>query len=145
MYRFRQATKNDSGAIRALISRVGINPLSLAWQRFLLVIDEKDTLIGCGQIKPHGDGTRELASIAVTPDYQSKGIGKQIISRLMEKESPPVYLTCRSNLGSYYQQFGFQKVYPSDLPPYFRRIWRVANFINRVYPKMGQMWVMVKK
>ncbi|MBE0697794.1 MAG: GNAT family N-acetyltransferase [Anaerolineaceae bacterium] len=145
MLHFRQATKKDARAIRGLIFRVGINPISLDWQRFLLVMNEKDQIIGCGQIKPHSDGTRELASIAVIPEFQGRGIGTEIITRLMENEPLPVYLTCRSILGSYYQQFGFQRVSPSELPPYFRRISHVAYWINRFIPRTGQMWVMVKR
>jgi hypothetical protein len=36
---------------------VRINPMDLDWRHFWLVVDQDDSLIGCGQIKPHSDGT----------------------------------------------------------------------------------------
>ena len=51
----------------------------------------RDRVIGCGQIKPHGDGTRELASIAVVPEHQRQGIGTEIIARLIEGQPLPLY------------------------------------------------------
>jgi amino-acid N-acetyltransferase len=145
MIAFRPATQNDARTIRTLIYRVGINPMSLDWRRFLLLVDENDRLIGCGQIKPHADGTRELASIAVVPEYQGKGFGTQIITRLLTNTPLPLYLTCRSTTGPYYYRFGFQRLTPSELPPYFHRIWRAASMVSRVFPRMGKMWIMVKK
>jgi N-acetylglutamate synthase-like GNAT family acetyltransferase len=144
MYTFRHATPADSRAIRKLIYHVGINPMSLNWRRFLVVIDENKCLIGCGQIKPHGDGTRELASIAVVPERQGQGIGTQIITRLLQEEPLPLYLTCRSTTGPYYYRFGFQKLSPADLPPYFQRILSLANIVSSLFPNAGRMWVMAK-
>jgi N-acetylglutamate synthase-like GNAT family acetyltransferase len=140
----RRAKAGDSQAIRALIRRVRINPIGLVWQRFVVAIDEQDRVIGCGQIKPHGDGTRELASIAVVPERQSQGIGTLIIQHLLKNEPLPLFLTCRSTVGPYYQKFGFKQVRPELLPPYFRRIWRVANLLSHLFPGTSKMWVMVK-
>ena len=145
MHQLRQAKESDTRAIRALIRQVKINPMGLNWQRFTLAVDEQEQVIGCGQIKPHSDGTRELASIAVVPERQGKGIGMEIITRLMENEPLPLYLTCRSVMGPYYQRFGFRQVGSEALPHYFRRIWRFARCLRHLYPKLGEMWVMVKE
>lgn len=145
MVTFRPARAKDARAIRRLIYRVSINPIGLAWQRFLLAVDESENIIGCGQMKPHADGSRELASIAVVPEQQGRGIGREIILRLLENEPLPVYLTCRSSLGTYYTRFGFERVSPENMPPYFSRIARLASFITSVFPAAGELWVMVKK
>ena len=42
----------------------GLNPFSLGWPRFL-VAEDGGRVVGVAQIKPHGDGSRELASLAV--------------------------------------------------------------------------------
>ena len=75
MHTIRRATRQDANAIHALIRQVRINPMALDWRRFLVVVDEQHRVIGCGQVKPHADGTRELASLAVVPEWQRQGIG----------------------------------------------------------------------
>ena len=36
-------------------------------------------MVGVAHIKAHGDGSRELASLAVVPDRQGEGIGGALI------------------------------------------------------------------
>ena len=82
--------------------------MALDWRRFLVAVDEQDRVIGCGQVKPHADGTRELASLAVIPELQRQGIGKSIAEQLLAENPLPLYLTCRASLQTYYEKFGFQ-------------------------------------
>lgn len=140
----RRATAEDAREIRRLIWRVGINPLSLNWQRFLVAVDEAGRVIGTGQIKPHGDGTRELASIAVQPEWQGKGIGRAIIERLLAENALPLYLTCRAEMEPYYLRFGFHALQATDMPPYFRRIYRLASLLHWIRPGGSSVRVMVK-
>lgn len=122
---------------------MGINPLSLDWQRFVVAVDEQDQLLGCGQIKAHGDGSRELASIAVQPAAQGQGIGSAIITFLLKNAPVPLYLTCRSTLESYYQKFGFHAIAdPQQLPPYFRQIKRLAQLWIRISGSKSRMSIM---
>jgi N-acetylglutamate synthase-like GNAT family acetyltransferase len=143
--RIRPAGPADRWAIRRLIWRVGINPIGLDWRRFLVAIDEQGRLLGCGQIKPHRDGSRELASIAVQPGVQQQGIGSAIIMRLLDGQPLPLYLTCRHTLESYYQRFGFRAVDPETAPPYFRRIWRLVAVFQRLMRSQYHLLVMVKE
>jgi N-acetylglutamate synthase-like GNAT family acetyltransferase len=64
-YTLRSARDSESGQIKDLIRLVGINPMDLNWKRFVVAVNDKDEMIGCGQIKPHGTEILELASIAV--------------------------------------------------------------------------------
>jgi N-acetylglutamate synthase-like GNAT family acetyltransferase len=142
MVTLRAATQEDSGAIRSLIYTVRINPFGLSWRRFLLAVDNQDQLIGCGQIKPHGDGSRELASIAVRPSYQGQGIGKLLIEQLIKSAPLPIYLTCRSELQPFYTQFGFAPLARDQMPPYFQRLWGTTQFFSRFFPAFGSLRVM---
>ena len=133
MYTIRPATRDDQAAIRALIRVVGINPLGIKWQRFLVAVDEADALIGCGQIKPHRDGSRELASIAVEEAWRSRGIGRTMIGELQEKHGPPLWLTCRSELTPFYEPSGFTEITdPDRMPPYFRRVKRFVRLLQKL-------------
>jgi N-acetylglutamate synthase-like GNAT family acetyltransferase len=138
----RKATEKDSATIRNLIWRVGINPFGLHWKRFLVAETAQGKFVGCGQIKPHGDGSLELASIAVQPELQEQGIGRMIIERLLAENGLPLYLTCREEMGSYYEKFGFQIIQPHEMPPYFRRIWNLFALMRRIMPKIGRLLVM---
>ena len=140
----RPATAGDSAAIHKLIYRVGINPMALDWQRFMIAEDEKGAMLGCGQIKPHSDGTYELASIAVWPRFQGRGVGRGIILHLLVDAPSPVYLTCRSQLRPYYEKFGFQSLAFAQMPPYFKRLWRIASTVTKLFPRAGSMQIMRK-
>jgi len=115
--------------------------MSLDWHRFVIA-EEGDEIIGIGQIKPHGDGSRELASIAVIPERRGQGIARQIIEHLLERETGVVYLTCRSQLESFYARFGFRRIDRGEMPPYFRRIIRLANLFS---PMLRGVHIIVMK
>jgi N-acetylglutamate synthase-like GNAT family acetyltransferase len=134
LFNLRPAVSNDAQAIRALIRQVGNNPIGLNWRRFIVAVDAQDQVIGCGQIKPHGDGSHELASIAVRPEWQNQGIGQAIIEQLLSEGPRPLYLTCRASLEGYYQKYGFVVTTPDEMPPYFRRIYQAFSFVRRLLP-----------
>jgi len=75
-YHLRPAQVKDAASIRRLIWQVHINPTGLDWHHFWVAVDAQDSLLGCGQLKPHGDGSLELASIAVQPQQRGKGIAR---------------------------------------------------------------------
>jgi N-acetylglutamate synthase-like GNAT family acetyltransferase len=109
----RPASQSDASTIRQIISMVRINPTALDWKRFILAVDPSGMVIGCGQIKPHSDGSSELASIAVLPGWRGRGIARKIIEYLLDHHQGRLYLTCRSSLGAMYQKFGFQVIPPA--------------------------------
>ena len=124
--KIRPATAADQNVIRTIILRACLNPGGLDWRRFLIV-EDKGQVIGIGQIKPHRDGSRELASLAVVPAAQGRGVGSLLVTTLLAGESGPVYLMCRAELAHYYARFGFAALTPVAMPPYFRRIARLMN------------------
>ena len=144
MFMLRAATQADFPAIRALI-RVGqINPTGLDWHRFIVTISPGGEVIGCGQIKPHQDGSMEMASIVVLPEWRGQGVARAIIENLLAEFSTTsrskgqmatqaektLYLTCRTSLGSFYERFGFRVVEESEMPTYFRRLRRLAGVVE---------------
>ncbi len=127
----RAATPKDFPAIRNLILNVHINPTGLKWRQFLVAVTNDDELIGCGQIKPHFDGSRELASIAVQEQARGHGVASAIIQDLMARETVrPLFLMCRARLESLYEKFGFVPIGPKEMPRYFRRISNLARILN---------------
>ncbi len=141
-YSLRQANAADAGTIRQIISQVHINPTGLNWLRFILAVDRKDNLIGCGQLKPHADGSLELASIAVLPEWRGMGVARSIIEHLLEQHPGRLYLTCRAQLGPLYQKFGFQVINTAEMPPYFKRLSRLVNLLSRLRHQPDRLLVM---
>ena len=140
----RPAESSDQQAIQKLIRQARINPTGLAWERFLVAVDKNGKVIGCGQIKPHSDGSRELASIAVIPEYRHQGIASTLIEELLAKSTGELYLMCRSSLGPFYERFGFRSVEGNDLPPYFKRMKRLARLIKSL-DKNGETLLVMKR
>jgi len=138
----RPANAGDAAAIRRLIHTVGINPLGLDWRRFRVVEAPSGEMLGCGQVKPHADGSRELASIAVWPQYRGMGVARAVIEQLLSENQPPLYLTCRSSLRPLYEKFGFQVLPVEAMPPYFRRVTRLFRLLRRVWPGPEDLLVM---
>lgn len=141
----RPALMGDSRSIRDLIHQVGINPMGLDWPRFIVAVTPEGKIIGCGQIKPHGNEVRELASIAVDDGYRGNGIARLIITSLLSRTPPPIYLMCRSALGPFYTKFGFSPVELVNMPSYFRRMARLANVFSNLTGDMNKLLVMMRE
>ena len=124
-FNLRPATQDDASSIKALIHAVKINPIGLNWQRFIVATTPDAGLIGCGQVKLHGDGSRELASIAVVEQWRGRGAARAMIEYLLAAHPAPLYLTCIDSLGPFYARFGFQETPFGEMPPYFQRIYRL--------------------
>src|SRR3954452_12851211 len=85
----RPASAEDQYAITAIVRAALINPSGLDWRRFLLAQWGQD-VIGVGQVRLHRDGSRELASIAVVPEWQGQGVGSALIRALLARETGPL-------------------------------------------------------
>lgn len=143
-FSLRKADQADQGGIRALIRAVRINPAGLDWRRFVVATDSDDRLIGCGQIKSHGDGARELSSIAVVKSWRGRGVARAIIELLMAEHGPPLWLMCSSSLIPLYQRFGFRTAVDAEQPPYFRRLRRLAGTFEMFMGSGEYLAVMVR-
>ena len=144
MTSLRLATAADAAAIRSLVYAARINPTGLDWRRFVVAVSPDGEVIGCGQVKPHRDGSRELASIVVAPDWRGNAVARHIIEHLIENNPCPLYLTCRAVLGPFYEKFGFRSVSEADMTPYFRKLSRLARLIGFVGLESGGLLVMLR-
>jgi N-acetylglutamate synthase-like GNAT family acetyltransferase len=141
-FTLRPATLTDASTMRKIISLVRINPLALDWHRFTLAIDMDGKVIGCGQIKPHTDGSCELASIAVLPEWRNQGVARRLIKYLLEQHPGTMYLTCQSILGPMYKKFGFKSIETDEMTPYFRRLSRIVHWVGKLTRQPQGMLVM---
>jgi N-acetylglutamate synthase-like GNAT family acetyltransferase len=139
----RPATAADQDRIKAIIKEADINPMNLKWPNFLLAVDDATgEVVATGQIKTHGDGSQELASIATIPAYQKRGIATRIITALLAKDLHPLYLTCIGKMAPFYQPFGFRVLTAAEYPPYFKRLRVVARVVQAFAREDWQFTVM---
>jgi len=132
MFTIRKASKEDALFIRRLIRQVGINPMSLDWERFVIAVQEDGERIGCTQLKIHSDQSRELASVAVVPAYRKQGVADAMIREVLSGQTGPVYLTCRGSLVPFYERYDFAELVEIEaMPAYFRKVKKVFNWLEK--------------
>jgi N-acetylglutamate synthase-like GNAT family acetyltransferase len=142
MVNIRPAREPDAAQIRQLIYLVGINPTGLDWKRFVVAVNEQDEMLGCGQLKPHRQDVLELASIAVYPDHQGKGVARAIIEYLVSHSPRPLYLMCQSSLGPFYEKFGFRGISYEEMPRYFQRMSKLAGLVTTLAHREERLLIM---
>ena len=136
------ARETESAQIKNLIHLVGINPMDLDWRRFVVAVNDRDEMIGCGQLKPHGKEILELASLAVYPEYRGKGVARALIEYLLKNSPRPLYLMCESSVGSLYEKFGFRGISYEEMPRYFQRISKLAGLVTTLARREEYLLVM---
>jgi N-acetylglutamate synthase-like GNAT family acetyltransferase len=127
----RSATQTDDAAIRAIVRGEHLNPLNLHWRNFVVAEDAQRRIVGIGAVKRHGDGSRELASIAVLPEWRGRGVSTAVIDSLFAREGGTLYLTCRETMTGFYERFGFRRIGTDEMTPYFRRLVRLLGILLR--------------
>jgi N-acetylglutamate synthase-like GNAT family acetyltransferase len=141
-FSLRPARETESTQIKNLIHLVGINPMGLDWKHFIVAVNDQDEMIGCGQLKPHGKEILELASLAVYPEQQGKGIARALIEYLLKTSPRPLYLMCESSLGPLYEKFGFRGISYEEMPRYFQRISKLAGLVTTLARREERLLVM---
>jgi len=138
----RPATATEQATITAIVRAARINPSDLDWRRFL-VAEQGGQIVGVVQVRPHRDGSRELASLAVVPEQQGQGVGAALVGALLARERGPLDLMCTDQMEGYYARFGFRRLDGQELPPYFRRITRIVRVVDLIARLGGRRVQMV--
>jgi len=125
----RHAVEADQATIVSFIRQAKLNPRNLKWQNFL-VAEENGQFVGIRQVKVYEQGTREVASGFVLPEYRRRGISAQLMKALLARETGPLYTMVNEKRAPYYEQFGFQRVEISQLPSDFRKEYRIGRIVT---------------
>ena len=128
----RAAGADDQGRIRALVRGARLNPADLDWRRFT-VVEDGGVVVGVGQVRVHGDGSREIASLVVAPEHRGRGVAVELVDALVASSPGPLYvLLDRAALPSWARRWGFRPVRPAALPRPVRRELRVGRVVAGV-------------
>jgi ribosomal protein S18 acetylase RimI-like enzyme len=118
---FTNEPPKDFGQLLSLYESLGWNSLKLSsddlkqmcnqsWYAIYAFKDQK--LVGMGRIISDGVITGIICGLCVLPSYQSKGIGKEMLNRMIdhcEENRVIPQLLCTESLEPYYESFGFRK------------------------------------
>lgn len=125
----RPARQEDQETIVSFIRQAKLNPRNLNWQNFL-VAEENGQILGVRQVKVYSQGTREVASGFVLPEYRRQGISAELMKALIARETGPLYTMVNEKRSPYYEQFGFRSVDVSQLPADFRKEYRIGRIVT---------------
>jgi amino-acid N-acetyltransferase len=125
----RPARQEDQETIISCIRQAKLNPRNLHWQNFL-VAENEGKIVGIRQVKVYSQGTREVASGFVLPQYRRQGISAQLMKAPLARETGPLYTMVNEKRSSYYEQFGFRRVEVSQLPSDFRREYWIGRIVT---------------
>ena len=115
--------------IVSFIDQAKLNPRNLKWQNFL-VAEDSGKIVGIRQVKVYEQGTRDVASGFVLPEYRRQGISAQLMDALLARETGPLYTMVNEKRAPYYEQFGFRRVDVGQLPAEFRREYRIGRVVT---------------
>ena len=125
----RPARPEEQQIIISLIRQAKISPRNLHWEHFL-VAEENGQVVGIRQVRVHTQGTREVGSGFVLPEYRHQGISARLMNEILNRENSTLYLMCRDKWASYYEQFGFRQVNIDQLPRDFRKEYQIGKTIT---------------
>jgi N-acetylglutamate synthase-like GNAT family acetyltransferase len=125
----RPARQEDQQTIISFVKQAKLNPRNLHWERFL-VAEQDGQIIGIRQIKVYADGTREVASGFVLPEYRRRGISARLMKELLARENGPLYTMVNEMRAPYYEQFGFRRVDINQLPSDFLKEYRIGRIVT---------------
>ena len=122
MWEIEAAKAADMPEIEDLIAAVGGNLVDLATDQFVVAKSEDARILGCGRLRSYPEFC-EIASMAVTDDCRTKGIGREIVERLLELYKGTIYLICAADLVEFFRRFEFSLLPEPDMPDGLRPKW----------------------
>ncbi len=136
MWKVRAAQVTDKPAIDGLLITVDGDREYLAEDQFVVAEDEDGAILGCGRLRPYQEFC-ELASLAVAQDSRARGVGRGIVSSLLELYQGPIFLICEDNVVDFFRRFGFGLIPETDMPAGLRPKW---EYFAAVAGRMNVMW-----
>lgn len=80
--------------------------------RYRCFVSEHGRLVGAGRALADGIDTSYICDVAVLPEYQGAGLGKQIVARLVElsRGHKKIILYAVPGKEPFYRKFGFRRM-----------------------------------
>jgi len=117
------ARLNNFFADQHLMLRRTPEMIALAVDDYLVAVDERDRVLGCGALKEYSPSVAEVAAIAVARDAQGLGLGRRIVDAVehlaRKRGIPEVFaLTLEPQ---FFEALGYVRVDRARYPEKIRR------------------------
>lgn len=117
------ARLNNFFADQYLMLRRTPDMITLALDDYLVAVDDRGRLLGCGALKEYSPSVAEVAAIAVSPEAQGFGLGRRIVGAVEElarkRGIPEVFaLTLEPE---FFEALGYSRVDRARYPEKIRR------------------------
>ena len=122
MWEIEAVKAADMPEIEDLIAAVGGDLVDLATDQFVVAKTEDARILGCGRLRSYTEFC-EIASMAVADGFRTKGIGREILERLLEMYEGTIYLICDDDVVEFFRRFEFSLLSESDIPDGLRPKW----------------------
>tara|TARA_B100000378_G_C17944910_1_gene378035 strand:+ start:214 stop:630 length:417 start_codon:yes stop_codon:yes gene_type:complete len=124
VWEIEAAKAADLPEIDELIAAVKGDRADLGAEQFVVAKSEDARILGCGRLRPYPDFC-EIASMAVADDVRANGIGRAIISRLLERYAGTIYLICEDEVVEFFRRFEFELILEAEMPTGLRPKWDI--------------------
>jgi N-acetylglutamate synthase-like GNAT family acetyltransferase len=138
----RPAGAGDQAAITDLVRQARLNPRDLDWRRFVVAV-EVERVVGVAQVRLHGHGTREVASLVVESSHRRSGLGSKLVETLIADTPGTLYLMTRRETEGYFARFGFQAVAAASTPADFRRQFRIGQIATAIFSILARQRIRI--
>lgn len=111
--RIKEPSAQQFEDIIRLIGQFELDDRELLSTQFLAAVSA-NTLLGFGRIREYA-GCSELCSLGVVEPQRHKGIGSQLVQRLLQSAQQPLFLVCI--IPEFFEPLGFKtaREYPPEL------------------------------
>ena len=117
------ARLNNSFADQFLMLRRTPEMIALALDDYLVAVDARGHIYGCGALKEYSPSVAEVAAIAVSPEAQGHGLGRRIVDaveQLARKRGIPEVFALTLE-PKFFEALGYQRVDRARYPEKIRR------------------------
>ena len=122
MWQVRQALKTDMPAVQVLVAAVAGDQEGWQQDQFVVAEGKDGVILGCGRLRPY-PAFCELASLAVSEEAQSRGVGRDIVNSLLARYQGAIYLICEDNVVDFFRRFGLERIPETGMPEGLRPKW----------------------
>ncbi len=114
---------NNQFADEMLMLRRSPEIVELSIHDYIVAVDARDNVVGCGALKEYSPSVAEVAAIAVAPEAQGQGLGRRIVRAVEELAlKRDIYDVFALTLQpSFFEAIGYVRVDRARYPEKIRR------------------------
>lgn len=117
------ARLNNIFAAEHLMLRRTPEQVALTIDDFLVAVDERGRIVACGALKEYSPSVAEVAAIAVAPEAQGNGLGRDIVAAVenLAIKRGILHVFALTLQPAFFEAIGYQRVDRARYPEKIRR------------------------